>query len=1175
MRIKGIEIDRLPGINTPFVVDEMAPGLNVIMGPNGIGKSQLCRAVESLWLGEADLRDGYRKAALLVEEKGVLWRVERDGSRYLWTKNGSEERPLVVMSPSHVSHFFLRLRDLLGPAREASGSLAEEIQRQMSGGFNLRSAIEEFSKPMGRSFGNRERRSFDEATKAVRRAVEEQSKLSSEAARLGKLEKERDDALREPRRINSFKHAIDLRRALDRLADEERKFRDLPPALANLSGGEAKQMGDLEQDLAQAKVKLRRSETKKLEAQEKAQKTNLEMPLKDSLLQAWVGQADRICQVEDRLSRAMSECNDAQGRLDQAMSNGGFSALDGELPSLDMDASAPVFQYLGDCQKKRERRARIREEVKIFESPSADPPKDRTITQAQTAIRALEAWLRVPDFSEGSEELETVPTKKQLLGSGLLFLLLGTYLGLQVHPSLWAFGGMGLAWVAVGFVVRARGNEGKIRSFHREIQGRFPEAVESPKSWDVVEVESQLMALRSQLAELQVLRDNFLLRRERRREAKNRLHVLDAEIEELEEEGAAMAADLGYENVLNDTDLVNRIRALDHLRSAAEVESGKRLKLSELRKTLVDSLDGLAREITPFGEVEPQNGSQAKAFVRSLESRTRALETAQKDEQNANQEIRETQLQIGKIEEKIQRLYQLANLNVGDKEDLRRLSDMVKSRGYLVQKIKDLKGEIASDRRRLKEAKEEPLAQRSEDDLNCEMSRLEELQTRAGNLQEEISDIKSQVDRQRKGSAIEKSLAQQESRLMELAERKQESLQAHAACFLLERVREKHEKDQMPQVFAGAKKYFQEFTNFAYDLEMSFADVPRFIALETSTRKPLELEELSDGTRVQLILAAKFSFAASVEKGITMPLFLDEAMDHSDPVRFSAIAKSLARMTQDGRQVFYLTSDDGDIERLNRAFSQAGAEAARVHDLGQIRRQQESRRAKEAISLKPLPQVTEPGDMKFEDYVFALKAPQFLPSTGYKNQHLAYLLWDDLTLSHKILSLGIETVGQWQSGLKSEGIVFENLASEGVVGPQLSHRADLLETFCQAWSVGRGRSIDRFTIETCGVVSATYMERIVALVEKENGSAAGLMEVLQGRRPGRPNRFQTEAVDKLLEYFLQEGFIDDRPKRTQADITTEVLMTPAANLLPESIPRESVHLWWQLSPGGPTQVGRS
>ena len=63
MRLKRLAINRLPGISQPFEIEAAGAGFHVVFGPNGIGKSSICRAVEGLYweaiyarhLGDTDL----------------------------------------------------------------------------------------------------------------------------------------------------------------------------------------------------------------------------------------------------------------------------------------------------------------------------------------------------------------------------------------------------------------------------------------------------------------------------------------------------------------------------------------------------------------------------------------------------------------------------------------------------------------------------------------------------------------------------------------------------------------------------------------------------------------------------------------------------------------------------------------------------------------------------------------------------------------------------------------------------------------------------------------------------------------------------------------------------------------------------------------------------------------
>ena len=39
MKLRKLSIDRLPGIDRSFELEQLGDGLNLIVGPNGIGKS--------------------------------------------------------------------------------------------------------------------------------------------------------------------------------------------------------------------------------------------------------------------------------------------------------------------------------------------------------------------------------------------------------------------------------------------------------------------------------------------------------------------------------------------------------------------------------------------------------------------------------------------------------------------------------------------------------------------------------------------------------------------------------------------------------------------------------------------------------------------------------------------------------------------------------------------------------------------------------------------------------------------------------------------------------------------------------------------------------------------------------------------------------------------------------
>ena len=82
MKLRRLSLERLPGIDRPFALEDLGDGLNVIVGPNGIGKSRLCAAVRALLWRERQVKDGGLTANAVFEHQGALWHVTRDGSVY-------------------------------------------------------------------------------------------------------------------------------------------------------------------------------------------------------------------------------------------------------------------------------------------------------------------------------------------------------------------------------------------------------------------------------------------------------------------------------------------------------------------------------------------------------------------------------------------------------------------------------------------------------------------------------------------------------------------------------------------------------------------------------------------------------------------------------------------------------------------------------------------------------------------------------------------------------------------------------------------------------------------------------------------------------------------------------------------------------------------------------------
>ena len=164
MNLNRLSINRLPGIDQPFEIEVAGSGFHVVFGPNGIGKSSICRAVEALYW---DDRGPSERTSVNgeFESDGEAWWGEREGARVRWQRGG-EDSVSPNLPPSHNhSCFFLHLRDLIDPSRDGTRDIASEIRRQMSGGFDLDEIASNLFTSVGARHGRRERNDFNKALK--------------------------------------------------------------------------------------------------------------------------------------------------------------------------------------------------------------------------------------------------------------------------------------------------------------------------------------------------------------------------------------------------------------------------------------------------------------------------------------------------------------------------------------------------------------------------------------------------------------------------------------------------------------------------------------------------------------------------------------------------------------------------------------------------------------------------------------------------------------------------------------------------------------------------------------------------------------------------------------------------------------------------------------------------
>jgi hypothetical protein len=710
---------------------------------------------------------------------------------------------------------------------------------------------------------------------------------------------------------------------------------------------------------------------------------------------------------------------------------------------------------------------------------------------------------------------------------------------------------------------------------------RFPEAIESPRQWSSEAVDERLHELEDEAARLDASEKRARDRLVERGQLEESLNGLESRGEELVRRRVALSASLGLESLRPDVELVDLAQALIALRESLAAARAAELAANELGQSRDELLASLRASLDALGEGGATDAASSRAALHSLEDRDRRLRGSiidgLREEKNCDRLLRE----IERLETSRNEILEAAGLGHAGHADSTENADdgPYAARRELALILGDLPryAELKAKRRDLERrmeraiaeldlAGESALPETSADALAEEQLTLEQAKAGRDELIAQITDVRRDVREARDGHTIEEAIASRNRVLDSLRDRRDEALAARAGQFLIDGVRREHETNQMPRVLERARNRFGLFTHHRYELRVSPHDDGSFVAIDTESGLGLRPEQLSDGTRAQLILAARLAFAEEAEQGADLPIFLDEAMDHSDPERFHAIACSLARMVMnDERQIFYLSNDPTDVDRFRRAFDEVGCQQFETFDLGLIRGRAAQVEGPGPLRVNPLATVPSPGELDAPAYGAKIGVAPLDPHADPRSHHLYYVLNQDLSLLHELLVARIETIGQWNNLLSAGSDFAKDVVTGSVAGAQIADRIALLEAFSFAWREGRGRPVGRSELERSQAVSEKYLDAMVEIARESGGDASLVLAILHERKDSRLRGYRLKSTEDLERFFQEEGYVDEAPIRSEQEIVERVLGTPATTALTPRISANLVHEWWTLA----------
>ncbi|MFP6656320.1 MAG: hypothetical protein VCB25_11895, partial [Myxococcota bacterium] len=873
MKLRQIVIDRMPGIDQAFSVKEFGGGLNIILGPNGIGKSQLCAAVRALLWPDRGNGDHQLTARAVFGHEGELWSVVRDGTVHGWQRGGVDSDPPALPGEWLEGCFFLGLRDLLDDSDRAGRRLAEEIRRQMSGGFDLEAVQQSCRAAVPPQIGRAENKAIAAAEKEIRQAQQSQAEVERGEGELEELRNRASQAARASSRIDEIKAALSLQVVRGELAQRQNNLAEMSAALVNLDGKEVQRLDELDEELLRKRGEAKSAVLSLAKSREAVTATRLAETIDSVALATWRERAEKLRENERLLDAARLDHQSACQSVEQCRRTLGDHRLpkdweDSAGRAVGLDESRALFEFLKESERLAIKIETLRERLSLLSARSFSSEEAKRLELLKRGVPPLRAWLRAPDSAGEDRVASFWPSRTIHLTVGGLLIAAGVLLvvisGLAtVGPGMLAIG-LGTGFVVSGVFSRTRiekTDASQSTDWRGVAERQFPEALESPEAWRPEVVEARLDALEDQVASLDASEKRARDRQVERGPFEETLKGLESRFDELQTRRGGIAAGLELDSLRSDAELVDLAQAVVALRETTVTARAAETVTSALEASTEALLTELAETLIGLGESGPVDSASCRAGVHSLEQRDRALRIAVADGLRAEEDRDRLDLEIERLAAAKCELFATAGIENQDRLALLRTLEELPRYRALRLECADFTSRSERLLAELESADGSALVDRKPNELIEETTALEEEAAARDQLREKIGGIRTGVRNAKEGHVLEEAIDKKTAALHSLGERREEALIGLAGEFLIDQVRREHETNQMPRVLARARSRFSVFTDHRYELKVSAEDGGSFIAVEGQSGQGLRPEQLSDGTRAQLILAARLAFA--------------------------------------------------------------------------------------------------------------------------------------------------------------------------------------------------------------------------------------------------------------------------------------------------------------------------
>ncbi len=1121
LRFKSLDIRQMPGFpDGLYHYEEFDEQINIIAGPNASGKSSTAHALQQMiWP-----RQGKElQATARLHINGKEWVIQKNLSRLSVQREGMDEELPVRPSFNEKKRYVLSLHDLI---KVEDQDLAQLMIQESIGGYDLDQAAEDL-KYAGKIF-NRSSKPFTQFREAIEKYDDTRKRQSTLKDRYERLD-ELKQKVRETERAESAAKLFDLQinylEAGEQLNELRIKLKQFPEGLDRASGEEAERLRDINQSIQKKKTEIADFEREKKSAQKKLD--NLDLPqegVSSEKLDLLEKLSERLKTLQEHVDEREADREEEREKARQAL-----QSLNVDIEQADQwNGIAPeelsnLEEWLQQAYQVTGRLHSLKVEVDQLEEESDQQVPDRD--EVKKGLGLLEEWLQTYDGnSDGFPDWGVW---------GLLTIGILTALATYVAGLGALVGGMAALFILTGYLVMQKWSKQKpsgSAAANRIIENYESTGLPAPQQWTVEEVIETLDRLTGELVRSK--REEYRhyrikqLQSDIRQVEEKKLQDVEAQRDEWMEQLGTMPEVLedrqeGYSRFYW---FINR---LNQWQTARERVQGLDKALEKAQEKKQETLEKIQEEVAYLEQDPPEYCEAVEAFVRDLKNREQQRREAVQAIESNEENIRRNRQEIDQFEAQKQKIGEKFGLENPQVEEVERRIDQLEDYQEVKKKFNQAEFNHSQVQEKLKahpqyDEYKKDLGELDKDRLKRKKEELLRKAEQRDKFKQDIQDIQTRVSQVQENHDLEQALQDKEEAVEKLKELYEENIQSVTGDLLVKKLKRITRDQNRPAVFKRATELFNRITAGRFKLLIEDED-QRFRAYDNVHGQGVSLEQLSTGTRIQLLLSVRLAFIETQEQSLQLPIIADELLANSDEKRAKAIIRALVQLSKEGRQIFYFTAQADEVYKWKSYLEQESV-GYELYELGQISGEgfafYDSYRPP-AGSLQMVGKVPEPGSQNHADYGKQLQVPPFsLLAHRVDQLHLWYVI-EDVNILYKCLRRNIRYWGGLSSFMEHGGAI-EGLNEDKWL--KMEDLAKFLERFKELYSQGRSKPIDRKVIEETDAVTENFQEAVADKLYEVEGNPQRLLEAL---RKGEVTRFQKAKIQELHAYLLEHNYIDE------------------------------------------------